>query len=194
VLHSSFPKVMRIKSRIRTSVAIMPPAPKTCSVLEHRGRDRWGQCCERDLRGFWAGCGCCTPESRIVGAFVQGVQADTRQDIDTGGPVIARQVGREIPAVGLPAPATSHAATSRGSPRQVYRVRESKQFSAVTDRQSNCKPVRGNAQIMRTGGLLGFSRSLTALLSKVATTRAASAGSGQRRAKRSRWESWMGKP
>jgi hypothetical protein len=32
------------------------------------------------------------PERRIVGELVQGVQADTRQDIDTGGPVIAPSV------------------------------------------------------------------------------------------------------
>ena len=171
---------MRIKSRIRTGDAIMPPAPKTCSVLEHRGRDRWGQYCERSLCGFLAGSGCCNPGRRIVGELVHGVQGDTRQDIDTGGPVIAQSAGdraaswsrntngriaragrdlagrRVAGGATTPAPATSHAATSRGSLRQVYRVRESNQFSAVTNQTASL--CEGNAQIVAHRRLLGLSK------------------------------------
>ena len=53
----------------------------------------------------------------------------------------------------------------------------------MTDRQSNGKPVEEMRKSLRTCGLLGFSRCLTVSLSKVATTHAASAVSGQRRAK-----------
>jgi hypothetical protein len=42
----------------------------------------------------------------------------------------------------------ANSATSRGSVRQVYRIRESHQFSAVLTVHQNDKPVRRNAQIV----------------------------------------------
>jgi hypothetical protein len=76
----------------------------------------------------------------------------------------------------------ANSATSRGSLRQVYRIRKSNQLSAVVTVHQTASLCEEMRKSLRTCGLLGSSRCLTAI-EQVATTHAATAVSGQRRAK-----------